>query len=117
MKQPAKSKKGFEAARLVVFTITGPLLTHLNCGIRDEETRRFSRELHDQRLLRIEPRIPVSSFVAPCKALADVVLVEHVEKCPVAVLASADPRGPIDPVALVQLKSVHHGIGRLPRAR
>ena len=34
MKQPAKSKKGFEAARLGVFAITGPLLTHLNCGIR-----------------------------------------------------------------------------------
>src|SRR5215831_1177985 len=36
MKQLAKSKKGFEAARLGVFAITGPLLTHLNCGIRVE---------------------------------------------------------------------------------
>jgi hypothetical protein len=36
MKQPAKSKKGFEAARLGVFAIPGPLLTHLNCGIRVE---------------------------------------------------------------------------------
>jgi hypothetical protein len=30
MKQPAESKKGFEAAQLGVFTIPGPLLTHLN---------------------------------------------------------------------------------------
>jgi len=34
MKQPAESKKGFEAARLGVFAIPGPLLTHLNCGIQ-----------------------------------------------------------------------------------
>ena len=36
MKQPAKSKKGFEAARLGVFAIPGPLLTHLNPGSMDQ---------------------------------------------------------------------------------
>ena len=36
MKQHAESKKDFEAARLGVFAIPGPLLTHLNCGIRDK---------------------------------------------------------------------------------
>jgi len=48
MKRHAKSKKDFEAARLGVFAIPGavlslpkgPLLTHLNCGIRVQETRR-----------------------------------------------------------------------------
>jgi len=35
MKQNAKDKKDFEAARLGVFAIRGPLLTHLNYGIRD----------------------------------------------------------------------------------
>jgi len=43
MKQPAKSKKGFEAARLGVFAITGPLLTHLNCGIRVEQSEAVER--------------------------------------------------------------------------
>jgi hypothetical protein len=31
----AQSKKDFEVARLGVFAIPGPLLTHVNCGIRD----------------------------------------------------------------------------------
>jgi len=34
MYQPAESKKDFDAVRLGVFTIPGPPLAHLNCGIR-----------------------------------------------------------------------------------
>jgi len=41
MKQPAKSKKGFEAAQLGVFAITDPLLTHLNCGIQVQQTSSY----------------------------------------------------------------------------
>jgi hypothetical protein len=49
MKQRAKSKKDFEAVRLGVFAIPGPLLAHLNCGIRTKSANRgASNEIKDE---------------------------------------------------------------------
>lgn len=38
-----------------------------------------SRELHGQRIVRVEPRIPIGSFVARRKGLAKFFLITHVE--------------------------------------
>src|SRR5262249_42093133 len=71
-----------------------------NSGIRVEETRQFSRHLHGQRIVRIEPRIPITSFGAPCKRCGKFVLIAHVEKRHLGVRTFDATRAPIDPFAL-----------------
>src|ERR687891_1607411 len=49
------------------------------------ETGNLSRELHGQRIVRVEPSIPIGSLVARGERLAKFLLIAHVEQCAVGV--------------------------------